>query len=64
MSTYEDKKKMMALFPKGTKVLVEMETVKDPKLSPFKIVKYSFFIIFFLKYIFIHIGNSCKFNSK
>ena len=38
MSTYEDKKKMMPLFPKGTKVLVEMESIKDPKLSPFKIV--------------------------
>ena len=59
MSTYEDKKKMMALFPKGTKVLVEMETVKDPKQSPFKIVIY-----FFLWHIFIYIGNSCKFNSE
>jgi hypothetical protein len=38
MSTYEDKKKMMPLFPKGTKVLVEIESIKDPKLSPFKIV--------------------------
>ena len=46
MSTYEDKKKMMALFPKGTKVLVEMETVKDPKQSPFKIVIYFFYDIF------------------
>jgi hypothetical protein len=36
-----------------------METVKDPKQSPFKIVIY-----FFLWYIFIYIGNSCKFNSK
>ena len=48
MSTYEDKKKMMALFPKGTKVLVEMETVKDPKQSPFKIVIHLIFIIFLI----------------
>jgi hypothetical protein len=38
MSTYEDKKKMMALFPKGTKVLVEIDGTKDPKSSPFKTV--------------------------
>ena len=38
MSTYEEKKKMMALYPKGTKVLVEIESIKDPKQSPFKMV--------------------------
>ena len=48
MSTYEDKKKMMALYPKGTKVLVEMETIKDPKQSPFKTVIYLIFIIFLI----------------
>ena len=48
MSTYEDKKKLMPLFPKGTKALVEMETVKDPKQSPFKIVIHLIFIIFLI----------------
>ena len=48
MSTYEDKKKMMALYPKGTKVLVEMENIKDPKQSPFKTVIYLIFIIFLI----------------
>ena len=38
MSSYEDKKKLMALYPKGTKALIEMENIKDPKQSPFKTV--------------------------
>ena len=36
MKTYEEKKKMAENFPPGTKVLVEIETIKDPKESPFK----------------------------
>lgn len=60
MSSYEDKKKLMAVFPKGTKVLVEMENIKDPKLSPFKTVTNFQLII----NIIIIIGNSCKFNRK
>ena len=36
MKTYEEKKKMAENFPPGTKVLVEVETVKDPKENPFK----------------------------
>jgi hypothetical protein len=60
MSTYEEKKKLMPLYPKGTKVLVEIESIKDPKLSPFKIVnKYSNKIL-----IFIIIGNRFIFDSK
>jgi hypothetical protein len=38
MSTYEDKKKMAEQFPPGTNVLVEIESIKDPKESPFKAV--------------------------
>jgi hypothetical protein len=50
----------MPLYPKGTKVLVEIESIKDPKLSPFKIVnKYSNKIL-----IFIIIGNRFIFDSK
>ena len=39
MKTYEEKKKMAEHFPKGTKCLVEMENVKDPKENPFKRVR-------------------------
>ena len=39
MKTYEDKKKMAENFPPGTKVLVEIESVKDPKENPFKYVR-------------------------
>ena len=46
MKTYEEKKKMAENFPPGTKVLVEIETIKDPKESPFKEV---FLKIKFLK---------------
>ena len=43
MKTYEEKKKLAEQFPPNTKVLVEMENIKDPKESPFKTVfKYNF----------------------
>ena len=63
MSTYEDKKKLMPLYPKGTKVLVEIESIKDPKLSPFKIVT-NIFLKLYQYYLINHIGNRIKFNSK
>ena len=56
MSTYEEKKKMMPLFPKGTKVLVEIESIKDPKTSPFKTVNNNLFNNI--------IGNCIKSDSK
>ena len=62
MSTYEEKKKMMALYPKGTKVLVEIESIKDPKLSPFKTVIQ--FSLLFCIYNINFIGNYFEFNSK
>lgn len=40
MKTYEDKKKMAENFPPGTKCLVEIENVKDPKENPFKQVSH------------------------
>ena len=41
MKTYEEKKKLAEQFPEKTKVLVEIENVKDPKDSPFKtVIKY------------------------
>ena len=50
MKTYEDKKKMAENFPPGTKCLVEIENVKDPKENPFKYVRYKIFLmpIFFI----------------
>ena len=53
MSTYEEKKKLMPLYPKGTKVLVEIESIKDPKLSPFKIVNNIFKIYINIIYLIL-----------
>ena len=36
MSTYEDKKKLAEQFPPETNVLVEFESIKEPKECPFK----------------------------
>ena len=36
MQSYEDKVKMAENFPPGQEVLVEFDTVKDPKDNPFK----------------------------
>ena len=38
MATFEDKKKLAEQFPPGTNVLVEFESMRDPKESPFKTV--------------------------
>ena len=61
MSTYEEKKKMMPLFPKGTKVLVEIESIKDPKASPFKTVNNNLQQLLIFNNI---IGNCIKSDSK
>ncbi len=45
MKTYEEKKKMAENFPPGTKCLIEIEAVKDPKENPFKTVSSYIFII-------------------
>ena len=49
MKTYEDKKKLAEQYPPNTKVLVEMENIKDPKESAFKTVIIFYFIINLLK---------------
>ena len=59
MATYEDKKKLAEQFPPETKVLVEIESIKDPKDSPFKIVYNQNYI-----YIINIIGNSQKNINK
>ena len=56
MTTYEDKKKLSEQFPPGTKVLVEIESIKDPKESPFKTVHITL-NLFIFNY---HIGNNQK----
>ena len=44
MKSYEEKKKIAEQFPPGTKVLVEIENIKDPKESPFKEVHKNYYI--------------------
>lgn len=43
MKSYEEKKKMIEHFPKGTECLVEFDNVKDPKENPFKLVSKFFY---------------------
>lgn len=55
--TYEEKVKAAQNFQPGTDVLVEEETVKDPKDNPFKKVRNNSLIkIYKLKYFFLILG--------
>ena len=54
MTTYEDKKKLAEQFPPETEVLVEIESHRDPKESPFKIV----YIFYKYNYVIKNIGKS------